>query len=66
EETDWHLIVIRGKMAEVAEKYLTKGSQIAVEGSLRSRKYNDSDGNERYITEVIVSDMQMLGGKKDK
>jgi len=58
--------VIRGKMAEVAEKYLTKGSQIAVEGSLRSRKYNDSDGNERYITEVIVSDMQMLGGKKDK
>jgi single-strand DNA-binding protein len=66
EETDWHLIVIRGKMAEVAEKYLTKGSQIAVEGSLRSRKYNDSDGNEKYITEVIVSDMQMLGGKKDK
>jgi len=66
EETDWHLIVIKGKMAEVAEKYLSKGSQIAIEGSLRSRKYNDSEGNEKYITEVIVSDLQMLGGKKEK
>jgi single-strand DNA-binding protein len=66
EETDWHNLVIRGKMAEVVEKYLSKGSQIAVEGALRSRKYQDSEGTDKYITEVIVNDLQMLGGKKDK
>lgn len=64
EETDWHNIVIKGKLAEVAEKYLDKGSQIAVEGALRSRKYTDAAGVEKYITEIIVNELQMLGSKK--
>jgi single-strand DNA-binding protein len=64
EETDWHNLVMRGKLVEVAEKYLSKGSQIAIEGNLRSRKYTDSEGNDKYITEVIVQDMQMLSPKK--
>jgi len=66
EEADWHNLVIRGKIADVAEKYLSKGSQIAVEGTLRYRKYSDQDGTEKYITEIIVHDLQMIGGKKDK
>jgi single-strand DNA-binding protein len=50
-------------LAEVAEKYLNKGSRIALEGSIRTRKYNDADGKEKYITEIQVSEFQMLDGK---
>jgi single-strand DNA-binding protein len=66
EDTDWHNLVIRGKMAEIVEKYLSKGSQVAVEGTLRSRKYTDGNGEEKSVTEVLVNDFQMLGGKKPK
>jgi single-strand DNA-binding protein len=64
EETDWHNIVIKGKLAEVVEKYLTKGSKIAVEGTLRNRKYTDASGTDKYITEIIVNDLQMLSKKE--
>jgi single-strand DNA-binding protein len=66
EETDWHNIVIKGKLAEIAEKYLSKGSRIAVEGSLRTRKYNDAEGNEKFITEIQVNEFQILGSKPEK
>lgn len=65
EDTDWHNVVIKGKLAEIAEKYLTKGSQIAVEGMLKNRKYTDSDGHDKYITEVVVNEFQMMGKKPD-
>lgn len=65
EETDWHNLVVWGKQAEIAEKYLSKGSQIAVEGMLKNRKYTDSDGNDKYITEVVVNEFQMIGKKPD-
>ena len=66
EETDWHNIVIKGKLAEVVEKYVSKGSKIAVEGSLRNRKYTDAAGNDKYITEVIVNDLQLLSKKESQ
>jgi single-strand DNA-binding protein len=53
-------------LAEVAEKYLNKGSRIALEGSIRTRKYNDADGKEKYITEIQVSEFQMLTSKNEK
>jgi single-strand DNA-binding protein len=63
EETQWHNLVIWGKLADVAEKYLKKGRQIAVEGKLNNRQYDDKDGNRRYITEIVVNDMVMLSSK---
>ncbi|HHN8580768.1 TPA: single-stranded DNA-binding protein [Providencia rettgeri] len=64
ERTDWHNIVIQGKLAEVAGQYLKKGSQVYIEGKMRTRKYQGNDGQDKYITEVIVGidgKMQMLG-----
>jgi single-strand DNA-binding protein len=63
EQTEWHSIAFFGKTAEVCGQYLKKGSQIYVEGSLRTRKWQDKDGNDRYTTEVRGDRMQMLGGK---
>lgn len=63
ERTEWHRLVMFGRTAEVAQQYLKKGSQIFVEGRLQTRKWQDRDGNERYTTEVVVNDMQMLGGR---
>jgi len=66
ERTDWHNIVIQGKLAEVAGQYLKKGSQVYIEGKMRTRKYQGNDGQDKYITEVIVGidgKMQMLGGR---
>ncbi|MFP3028964.1 MAG: single-stranded DNA-binding protein [Arsenophonus sp.] len=66
EKTEWHRVVIFGKLAEVAAEYLRKGSQIYIEGSLQTRKWQDQNGQDRYITEVIVSisgTMQMLGAR---
>jgi single-strand DNA-binding protein len=63
-ETQWHNIVAWGKVAEIAEKYLQKGSEVAVEGKLVSRTYNDKDGNKKYITEVQVNEILMLGEKQ--
>lgn len=63
EATEWHRLVMFGKLAEIAGQYLKKGSQIYVEGRLRTRKWNDKDGQERQTTEVTVEEMKMLGGK---
>lgn len=64
EMTEWHRLVFWDKLAEVVGEYLRKGSQIHVEGQNRTRKWTDKDGIERYTTEIIVSDMQMLGKKE--
>ena len=65
EETDWHNIVTKGKQAELVEKYLTKGSQIALEGRLCTRKYTDASGTDKYITEIIANEIQFISGKKE-
>ena len=65
EQTEWHRCVFFGKLAEIAGQYLKKGSQVYVEGKLRTQKYTDRDGVERYQTQIIASTMQMLGGKPD-
>ncbi len=62
-DTQWHTLVAWGKVAEIAEKYLKKGSEVAVEGKLINRTYNDKDGNKKYITEVQVNEVLMLGEK---
>ncbi|EOC1305535.1 single-stranded DNA-binding protein [Cronobacter dublinensis] len=67
EVTEWHSVVLYGKLAEVAGEYLRKGSQIYIEGQLRTRKWQDQSGQDRYSTEVLVNvggTMQMLGGKQ--
>ncbi len=63
ERTEWHNIAFFGRLAEIAAEYLRKGSQVYVEGRLRTRKWQDQQGNDRYTTEVIANEMQMLGGK---
>jgi single-strand DNA-binding protein len=65
-ETQWHNIVAWGKVADIAEKFLDKGSEIALEGKLVNRTYNDKDGNKKYITEVQVNEVLMLGEKASK
>lgn len=62
-ETQWHRVVAWGKVADIAEKYLDKGKEVAIEGKLVSRSYNDKDGNKKYITEVQVSEIHMFGAK---
>ena len=64
EATEWHRISFFGKLAEIAGQYLKKGSQVYVEGSLRTRKYTDKDGVEKYATEIRAETMQMLGGRQ--
>ncbi len=64
ELTEWHRLTFRGGLAGIVEQYLRKGSQIYVEGSIRSRKYTDKDGIEKSITEINVSDMTMLGSRQ--
>ncbi len=63
ERTEWHQVVFFGRLAEIAGEYLKKGSQVYVEGRLQTRKWQDKSGNDRYTTEIIVNDMQMLGGR---
>ena len=63
EETEWHRVVFRGKLAEVAGEYLKKGSQVYVEGRLRTRKWQDKEGQEKYTTEIVADRMQMLGSR---
>jgi single-strand DNA-binding protein len=63
ERTEWHRVALFGRLAEVAAEYLRKGSQVYIEGSLRTRKWQDKQGNERYSTEIVANDMQMLGGR---
>ena len=64
EDTQWHNIVIWGNLAEVAEKYLQKGKEIALEGKLNHRSYEDQEGNKRYVTEVVANEFLMLGKKE--
>jgi len=65
ELTEWHRLSFFGKVAEIAGKYLKKGSSIYVEGRIRTRKWQDQSGQDKYSTEVVVDQMQMLGGKQD-
>src|SRR5215475_11960053 len=63
ERTEWHRVALFGRLAEVAAEYLRKGSQVYIEGSLRTRKWQDKQGNERYSTEIVGNELQMLGGR---
>ena len=63
EQTEWHRITFFGKLAEIAGQYLKKGASVYVEGSLRTRKYTDKDGVEKYATDIKADSMQMLGGR---
>jgi single-strand DNA-binding protein len=65
EQTEWHNIVMYGRLAEIAGEYLRKGSQVYFEGALRTRKWEDRDGRTRYTTEIVASEMQLLGGRPD-
>ena len=62
-ETQWHNLIAWGKVAEIVEKYLTKGKEVAIEGKLINRSYNDKEGNKKYITEIQVNELLMLGAK---
>lgn len=62
-DTQWHLVVAWGKVAEVVEKYVKKGSEVAVEGKLATRTYQDKQGEKKYVTEVNCNELLMLGGK---
>lgn len=63
ERTEWHRIVMFGKLAEIAGEYLRKGSQVYIEGRLQTRKWTDKSGMDRYTTEIVADRMQMLGGR---
>jgi single-strand DNA-binding protein len=63
ERTEWHAIVLFDKLAEISAEYLRKGSQVYIEGALRTRKWQDKEGKDRYTTEIVARDMQMLGGR---
>ena len=63
ERTEWHSVALFGRLGEIAAEYLRKGSQVFVEGKLRTRKWQDKTGNDRFTTEIIADNMQMLGGK---
>ena len=63
ERTEWHSIVLWGKLAEIAQQYLKKGSQAYFEGRIQTRKWQDQSGNDRYSTEIVANEMQMLGGR---
>ena len=65
ERTEWHRIVVYRRLAEIAGEYLRKGQQVYIEGSLRTRKWQGQDGQDRYTTEIIASDMQMLGSRNN-
>lgn len=62
EKTEWHRVVFFGRLAEIAGEYLKKGRQVYVEGKLRTNKWQDQNGNDRYTTEILANEMQMLGG----
>ena len=64
DHTEWHRVVVLGRTAEVAKEYLHKGAKVYIEGRLQTKKYTDKQGIERYQTEIVTTDMQMLGGGK--
>jgi len=63
ERTEWHNVAMFGRLAEIAAEYLRKGSQVYIEGKLRTRKWQDKQGNDRWTTEIIADEMQMMGGR---
>ena len=63
ERTEWHKVAMFNRLAEIAAEYLRKGSQVYIEGKLRTRKWQDRDGNDRSTTEIVADEMQMLGGR---
>ena len=63
ERTEWHRVVLFSRLAEVAEQYLRKGSQVYIEGRIQTRKWQGQDGQDRYTTEIVANDLQMLGGR---
>jgi single-strand DNA-binding protein len=63
ERTEWHSVVMYDKLGEIAAEYLRKGSQVYIEGKIRTRKWQDKEGKDRYTTEIIADQMQMLGGR---
>ena len=64
EETEWHRVTFFGKLAEIVSQYLKKGRPVYVEGRIKTRKYTDKDGIEKYATDIIANEMQMLGGRE--
>ena len=64
-KTEWHNVVVWSKLAEICDQYLTKGRLVFIEGRLQTRDWEDKDGNQRRTTEVVASDMKMLGGRRD-
>ena len=65
EKTEWHNLVFYRSLAEIAGEYLRKGSQVYIEGKIKTRKWQDKEGKDRYTTEIIVNELQMIGGKQD-
>ena len=65
-DTQWHNLIAWGKLADIAERFLIKGKEVAVEGKLINRSYNDKEGNKRYVTEIQVNEMLLLGTKADE
>ena len=63
EQTEWHSVAMFGRLAEISGEYLRKGSQVYIEGRLRTRKWQDKSGNDRYTTEIVANEMQMLGSR---
>ncbi len=63
DKTEWHNIVVWGRMAELAKEYLAKGRQVYIEGRIQTRSWDDKDGNKRYTTEIVARQMQFLGGR---
>ena len=66
DQTEWHNVVLWRGLADVAEKYLNKGSQVYIEGKIKTRAWDDKDGNKRYTTEIYADNMTMLGSKRDQ
>ena len=63
EKTEWHRVVFWGKLAEIVDRYIRKGSQVYVEGRIETRKWTDKNGNDKYTTEIVADQMQMLGNR---
>jgi len=63
ENTEWHRVVMFSRLADIAAQYLQKGSQVYIEGRIQTRKWQDQSGNDRYTTEIVANDMQLLGGR---
>jgi single-strand DNA-binding protein len=66
EKTEWHRVVFFGRLAEIAGEYLKKGAQVYIEGRLQTRKWTDKDGKDRYTTEIVAGEMQMLGSREGR